>query len=46
MSGPGKCKYLVACLYCDIYETFCDSKGTNKDCEFYDDEDGPLYGEG
>ena len=37
------CKYLVS-VWCDIYGNFCDSKGTNKACEFYDDEEGPLYG--
>lgn len=39
-----ECKYLYACLYCDIWGTFCQSKGTDETCDFFDNGDGPLYG--
>ena len=39
---PEPCKDLVS-AWRDIYETFCESKGTNKACDFYDDEDSEEW---
>ena len=44
MSEP--CKYAVY-IYCDIYGGLCQFEGKDPEkCDFFDNGDGALYGEG